>query len=69
MNSAVCVTDPWLGVDDPSWRIAEAVDFGGVGKDDLLWRYDGGGMALWQMNAVKSSATPSSTDPGWSIMA
>jgi hypothetical protein len=70
MNGAVCVTDPWLGVHDPSWRIVRSGDFGGDGKDDLLWRHDGGGVVLLQMDGgVKLADTwVDHVDPAWSIM-
>jgi Ca2+-binding RTX toxin-like protein len=46
-----------------------AGDFNGDGKDDILWRHDGGGTAIWQMNGsqVVSSTGAGSSGTDWHI--
>ena len=42
---------------DPSWSVAATADFNADGEADVLWRQNGGPLALWQMggNSVEAS--------------
>ena len=54
------------GVADPMWKSVGTGDFNGDGRTDIVWRNDGGSMAVWIMNngAVQNVATlPSLPDP------
>ena len=38
------------------WHFLETADFNGDGKADILWRNDGGNVALWTMNGAHKDA-------------
>ncbi len=42
-----------VGAPGPDWHIIGAGDFTGNGQDDILWRTDGGALAIWQMNGFQ----------------
>ncbi len=39
-----------IGAPAPDWHPLGAADFDGDGKGDLLWRTDGGQLAIWELN-------------------
>ncbi|SFJ03106.1 FG-GAP-like repeat-containing protein [Caulobacter sp. UNC279MFTsu5.1] len=57
---------------DPSWRLATAADFDGDGKDDLMWRREGGTFALWRSTGndfVMNVVVDGTVSPDWSLAA
>ena len=40
----------------PDWHPLGAADFDGDGKGDLLWRTDGGALAIWELNGNQIQA-------------
>jgi glucose/arabinose dehydrogenase len=49
-----------IGAPGPDWHIVETgalpSDFDGDGKGDVLWRTDGGALAIWEMNGTQIKA-------------
>ena len=48
----------------PTWHVAEAADFNGDGKSDILWQHDSGSPAIWTMdgtNITSNVTLPSNT--------
>jgi hypothetical protein len=45
-----------VGAPNTSWHIVGTGDFDGDGKTDLLWRTDGGTLAIWEMNGTQIKA-------------
>jgi hypothetical protein len=42
-----------IGAPGADWHIIGAGDFTGNGDDDLLWRTNGGALAIWEMNGFQ----------------
>jgi WD40 repeat protein len=68
--AGVVVANP--DVAPTSWHIQATADFGGDGKDDILWRNNDGTVAIWQMNGTQIAATaviatPVQTPNDWHI--
>jgi hypothetical protein len=45
-----------VGAPGPDWHIYATGDFDGDGHDDLLWKTDGGALAVWKMNGTQITA-------------
>jgi hypothetical protein len=52
------------------WKIADAGDFNGDHKADILWRHDEGRVSIWEMdNGTVVSGNPVATIPNdWHIV-
>ena len=37
----------------PDWHITRVADYDGDGRSDILWRTDGGALAIWEMNGTQ----------------
>jgi FG-GAP repeat len=46
-----------LGAVPTNFSVAATGDFDGDGKSDILWRDDGGNIAMWFMNGTQVSST------------
>ena len=42
-----------VGAPGPDWHIADTADFNGDDKADILWRTDGGTLAIWEMDGTR----------------
>jgi hypothetical protein len=42
-----------VGAPGPDWHVIGSGDFNGDGDSDLLWRTDGGALAIWEMNGTQ----------------
>jgi hypothetical protein len=42
-----------IGVPGPDWHIVSTGDYDGDGKGDILWRTDGGWLAVWNMTGMQ----------------
>ena len=53
----------------PSWHVAEAADFNGDGKSDILWQHADGTPAIWIMDGthITSSADLPNPGPSWHV--
>ncbi len=47
---------------DLAWKVERVGDFNRDGRDDILWRHAGGGLAIWKLDGVQFLGDPS---PGW----
>ena len=45
-----------VGAPGRDWHIIGSGDFDGDGNSDLLWKTDGGGVAIWEMNGTQIKA-------------
>jgi WD40 repeat protein len=68
--AGVVVANP--DVAPTSWHIQATADFGGDGKDDILWRNNDGTVAIWQMNGTQIGpsaiiANPTAAPLDWHI--
>jgi hypothetical protein len=45
-----------VGAPGADWHVDGTGDFDGDGRDDILWRTDGGALAIWKMNGFQISA-------------
>ncbi|MEJ0076716.1 MAG: VCBS repeat-containing protein [Alphaproteobacteria bacterium] len=42
-----------VGAPGHDWHIADAADFDGDGKGDILWRTESGSLAIWEMDGAR----------------
>ena len=54
----------------PTWHVAEAGDFNGDGKSDILWQNDNGLPAIWTMDGTNITGFTALPNPGsdWHIV-
>jgi glucose/arabinose dehydrogenase len=45
-----------VGLPGVDWHVVDTGDFDGDGKSDLLWRTDGGALAIWEMDGTQIKA-------------
>jgi glucose/arabinose dehydrogenase len=45
-----------VGAPGADWHVDGTGDFDGDGRDDILWRTDGGALAIWKMNGFQIAA-------------
>ena len=48
----------------PTWHVAEAADFNGDGKADILWQHDSGLPAIWTMDGTNITGGAALPNPG-----
>ena len=64
MDGTTITAGTYLPDVGPAWHVAEAADFNGDGKSDILWQHDSGLPAIWTMDGTNITAGTYLPNPG-----